>query len=109
MLFGTGFDRRGELLDLGLQTGLVQKAGSWFSIAEFPGSKGMASEWPILMGQGRDKVRGVRVRVGPSHEVRTAAERGREVPAVIALERRNGRAAQRTSPGMRTIQEALHG
>ena len=78
MLFGTGVDRRGEVLDLGVQLGLVAKSGAWFSLAEperpsplrgdGEGDEDAAEaaeaaaaveavgEWPLMMGQGREKV-----------------------------------------------------
>jgi hypothetical protein len=58
MLFGTGIDRRGEVLDLGVKVGLVGKSGSWFSLKETEALKDAFNEWPVLMGQGRDKVGG---------------------------------------------------
>ncbi len=34
MVFGEGISKEGDLIDLGVQHGLVQKAGSWFSYGE---------------------------------------------------------------------------
>ena len=42
ILFGQGIAKDGELVDLGVQLGLVQKSGSWFSMGE------------VRIGQGRD-------------------------------------------------------
>jgi recombination protein RecA len=42
--FGMGFDRVGELLELGVADGLVTKAGSWYSFGD------------VRLGQGRDAV-----------------------------------------------------
>ena len=59
MLFGTGLDRTGEIVDLGVKCGLVKKAGSWFTVdvkeghpvkAEVEGAE------TVMMGQGREKV-----------------------------------------------------
>lgn len=83
MLFGSGVDRRGEVLDLGVQLGLVAKSGAWFSLnelalpAEGEGAEGpegggeareeaaraleAVGEWPLMMGQGREKVRALTV------------------------------------------------
>jgi hypothetical protein len=57
MLYGCGLDRRGEVLDMGMDVGLVHKAGAWFSIPELPGYMDLAPSWPLMLGQGRDKVR----------------------------------------------------
>ena len=43
IVFGTGVNREGELLDKGCQMGLVTKSGSWFAMGE------------TRLGQGRDR------------------------------------------------------
>lgn len=45
ILFGKGISRVGEIIDLGVQFGIVKKSGSWFS---YEGTK---------LGQGRDAVK----------------------------------------------------
>ena len=45
ILYGEGISREGELIDLGVAEGIVEKSGSWYS---FGGDR---------IGQGRDKVR----------------------------------------------------
>jgi len=45
ILYGAGISREGEIIDLGVQAGVVDKAGSWFS---YDGTR---------IGQGRDNVR----------------------------------------------------
>lgn len=42
IMFGEGIAKTGELIDLGVQLGLVQKSGSWFALGE------------TRMGQGKD-------------------------------------------------------
>ncbi len=43
LLFGKGFNRTGEILDLGVAAGLIDKSGAWYS---YRGER---------IGQGRDK------------------------------------------------------
>jgi recombination protein RecA len=45
ILYGEGVSREGELIDLGVQNGLVDKAGAWYS---YNGDR---------IGQGKDNVR----------------------------------------------------
>ena len=45
ILYGTGISREGELIDLGVKHGMVEKAGAWYS---YRGDR---------IGQGRDNVR----------------------------------------------------
>ncbi|MDE6480036.1 MAG: recombinase RecA [Muribaculaceae bacterium] len=47
LLFGEGISRVGEIVDLGVENGIIQKSGAWFS---YNGSK---------LGQGRDAVKRV--------------------------------------------------
>ena len=42
IMYGEGISKVGELIDLGVKLGLVQKSGSWFSMGE------------VRIGQGRD-------------------------------------------------------
>ncbi len=45
ILYGTGISREGEILDLGIKQGIVQKAGAWYSYGD------------ERVGQGRDNAR----------------------------------------------------
>jgi recombination protein RecA len=45
ILYGTGVSREGEIIDLGVQEGLIEKAGAWYSYKD------------DRIGQGRDNVR----------------------------------------------------
>lgn len=47
IMYGEGISKAGEILDLGVELGIVKKAGSWFS---YNGEK---------LGQGRDAVKGL--------------------------------------------------
>lgn len=55
MLYGVGFDKLGEVLDMGVKVGAIKKSGSWYSVEEnvtVPGFSG-----PIPLGQGKDKAK----------------------------------------------------
>ena len=45
IMYGEGISKEGELIDLGVQLGLVEKSGSWFSMGE------------TRLGQGRDNAK----------------------------------------------------
>jgi recombination protein RecA len=45
VMFGQGISKVGEIVDLGVEYGIVKKAGSWFSYGD------------IKLGQGRDSVK----------------------------------------------------
>jgi recombination protein RecA len=44
-MYGKGISRSGEIIDLGVEEGIVKKSGSWFSYGE------------TRLGQGRDAVK----------------------------------------------------
>lgn len=45
IMFGTGISKDGELVDMGVEFGILQKSGAWFSYGD------------MRLGQGRDKVK----------------------------------------------------
>jgi len=55
IIYGEGISREGDLLDLGLEKGLIQKSGTWWSFGE------------MRIGQGRENAR---VFVKENHDVR---------------------------------------
>jgi recombination protein RecA len=46
-MYGQGISKVGEILDIGVELGIVKKSGSWFSYGE------------TKLGQGRDAVKGL--------------------------------------------------
>lgn len=50
ILYGTGISYEGDIIDMGLQYGLVNKSGAWFSFAH-------PDKGDIRLGQGREAVR----------------------------------------------------
>lgn len=59
ILFGHGISRAGELLDLGIEAGIIEQSGSWFSFGD------------ERLGQGREKVRAL---LDENLELRNAVE-----------------------------------
>ena len=47
IMYGEGISKVGEVLDIGVELGIVKKSGSWFSYGD------------TKLGQGRDAVKGV--------------------------------------------------
>ena len=45
IMYGSGISRSGEILDMGVESGVITKSGSWFSYSE------------TRLGQGRDAVK----------------------------------------------------
>jgi recombination protein RecA len=69
VLYGKGICRAGELIDLGLDCGVVEKSGAWFSLGE------------ERLGQGRE---GVRERLGSEPELMAQLEQKLQAAPVEA-------------------------
>ncbi|MDD9139374.1 MAG: recombinase RecA [Candidatus Cardinium sp.] len=50
IIYGEGISRIGELLDIGVELGLIKKAGSWFSYEENKLAQGRESSKEVLQG-----------------------------------------------------------
>lgn len=59
IIFGQGISRAGELLDIGIEAGIIEQSGSWFAFGE------------EKLGQGREKVRAL---IDENMELRNAIE-----------------------------------
>jgi recombination protein RecA len=72
--FGTGIDRRAELLDWALERGLMSRSGSWFSYGDvrIGQGRGAALEWLAAHPDAVDELLAV-VRAMPSDATRRAA------------------------------------
>jgi recombination protein RecA len=76
MLFGKGISREGSLVDIGADTGVISKSGTWFSFGD------------VRLGQGRDNARAF---LEENPEVANHIER--QVRALSGMDRsRNGEA-----------------
>ena len=78
IIYGEGISKVGEILDLGVELGIVQKSGSWFS---YNGDK---------LGQGRDAVKKLlmdNIELTEELEIKIKAKvRGEEVEEPVATE-----------------------
>ncbi len=82
ILYGTGISREGELIDLGVQQGLVEKSGSWYA---YKGER---------IGQGKDNARNYLQQHPDSAAELEAAIRARLLP-----ERRSGGGGEAAQAG----------
>ena len=88
ILYGEGISREGEIIDLGVQQGIIEKSGSWYSYKA------------DRIGQGKENVRRIprkRIRQWPAeieHEdsQRAVAEHGQEPRRLRSLSRRRPKA-----------------
>ncbi len=76
IMYGEGISKTGEILDLGVEMGLIQKSGSWFSIGE------------ERIGQGRDNAK---------QYLRDNPELADSMEAQIRTKLMEGRAAAKTA------------
>lgn len=74
LMFGEGISRSGEIVDLGVEHGIIKKSGAWFS---YEGTK---------LGQGRDAVKNV-----ISENPELAEELGNKIIAKLNAERESRR------------------
>jgi recombination protein RecA len=72
MMFGEGFSKAGEILDIGVEKEIIKKAGSWFSYGE------------TKLGQGRDAVKSL---IKDNEEL--AAELKEKILVVLKEEQEN--------------------
>jgi len=78
ILYGEGISREGEIIDLGVQQGIIEKSGAWYS---YDGNR---------IGQGKDNVRGF---------LKENADLAREIEAKLrALLLPQGSTAEATDP-----------
>jgi recombination protein RecA len=84
IMYGEGVSKRGELIDLGVQAGVVEKSGSWFS---YEGQR---------IGQGRENAKGY---LKEHNEVGEAIEHAIRANAGLVAE------AMMASPGDATAEE----
>ncbi|CEG35522.1 protein [Plasmopara halstedii] len=72
MMFGRGIDRQSELLDLGVQYGILNRAGAWYSLAESENPLRRAAKLRQMLFQKKEKVD--ESRAGEASEASEASE-----------------------------------
>ncbi len=85
IMYGKGISREGELLDIGVKLGIIQKSGAWFSYGE------------SRLGQGRDNVKEL---------FRTNTELADEIEAKIRADLGKLNNDRRAAPAADTRQES---
>lgn len=85
IMYGKGISREGELLDIGVKLGIIQKSGAWFSYGE------------SRLGQGRDNVKEL---------FRTNTELADEIEAKIRADLSKLNNDRRAAPAADTRQES---
>jgi recombination protein RecA len=81
IMYGEGISKRGELIDLGVQAGVVEKSGAWFS---YDGQR---------IGQGRENAKTYLKEHGDAAEMIERAIRGNAGPVADAMMAAPGEAA----------------
>lgn len=82
LMYGKGISKSGEIIDMGVKLGLVQKSGSWFSLGEIKLGQGRENaklyieERPELMAELEAKIKEAVVKGGPAK-----AEKGAKADA----------------------------
>ena len=73
ILFGKGISRTGDVLDLGVEAGIIQKSGAWYSYGE------------ERVGQGRDNARNFLEEVGFAAHIKAPAGRRAQPATTICV------------------------
>ena len=91
MIFGEGISREGDILDTGVEMGIIQRSGAWYSYGEHK------------LGQGRDKVKEF-FRENPQ----IAAEIEGKIREMINAQKGTGEMPEETTAEEETIEEAAN-
>ncbi|MCD6508174.1 recombinase RecA [Candidatus Poribacteria bacterium] len=91
MIFGEGISREGDILDTGVEMGIIQRSGAWYSYGEHK------------LGQGRDKAKEF-FRENPQ----IAAEIEGKIREVINAQKGTGEMPEKTTAEEETIEEAAN-
>ena len=90
-IFGEGISREGDILDTGVEMGIIQRSGAWYSYGEHK------------LGQGRDKVKEF-FRENPQ----IAAEIEGKIREMINAQKGTGEMPEETTGEEETIEEAAN-
>lgn len=84
ILYGKGIYRNGEIIDLGVEQGIVEKSGAWYSYngERIGQGKKNAAEWLEQNAEARDQIEDrIRAELLPKRPERTRPEEGAEAAA----------------------------